>query len=132
MVGGRIARAFSVATNEIARAEGVRTALVQAIEGLLGNDDAWFLWPSAAGAAPRRGLSDAEIDGTTGRALVLGALASLAGLPQVTLPIAEVDGCPFGLSLIGPRGSDRALLAAAELVAKRTNLPASPLKESPS
>jgi amidase len=43
----------------------------------------------------------------------LGALASIAGLPQVSLPLAETDGCPFGVSLIGPRGSDRALLAAA-------------------
>jgi Asp-tRNA(Asn)/Glu-tRNA(Gln) amidotransferase A subunit family amidase len=36
---------------------------------------------------------------------------------QVTLPIANVDGCPVGLSFIGPRDSDEALLSmAAELM----------------
>ena len=29
---------------------------------------------------------------------------------QVSLPVAEVDGCPLGLGIIGPRGSDEDLL----------------------
>jgi len=33
---------------------------------------------------------------------------------QVSLPIAKVDGCPVGLSLIGPRNADEDLLAVAE------------------
>jgi amidase len=72
---------------------------------------AWLVWPSAAGAAPRLGLADDATNALTGRALTLGAAASLAGLPQVSLPLAEVEGCPFGISLIAPRGADRALLA---------------------
>lgn len=32
---------------------------------------------------------------------------------QVTLPIASIDGCPVGLSLLGPRNSDAALLDLA-------------------
>ena len=48
------------------------------------------------------------------RTLSLTCIASLARLPQVTLPAeARVNGCPVGLSLIGPRGSDRALLGLA-------------------
>ena len=35
--------------------------------------------------------------------------------PQVTLPLAEMGGCPLGLSLIAPSGRDRGLL---EWVAK--------------
>ncbi len=35
-------------------------------------------------------------------------------LVQVSLPVAEVDGCPVGLGLIGPRGSDEELLRLAE------------------
>lgn len=34
--------------------------------------------------------------------------------PQVSLPLATVDGCPVGLSLLGPRGSDEALLLLSE------------------
>ena len=122
-------RALSlVATNEIARAVGVRIALVQAIEGLLGND-AWFLWPSAAGAAPRRGLSDAEIDASTGGALVLGHSPAWPAFRRSPFRSPKWTCCPFGLSLIGLRGSDRALLAAAGAAA---DLRPSPLKESPS
>ena len=37
---------------------------------------------------------------------ILRVLARL----QVSLPVATVDGCPLGLSVIGPRGSDEDLL----------------------
>ena len=43
--------------------------------------------------------------------------ASLCGLPQVTLPRATLEGCPLGLSLIGPRGSDLLLLQVARRLA---------------
>jgi len=33
---------------------------------------------------------------------------------QVSLPVAKVNGCPVGLGLIGPRGSDEELLRLAE------------------
>ena len=37
---------------------------------------------------------------------------------QVSLPVAEVDGCPLGLGVMGPRGSDEDLLRlSAELMA---------------
>jgi hypothetical protein len=49
------------------------------------------------------------------RPLGLLSIAGLASLPQVTLPLAEMGGCPLGLSLIAPSGRDRGLL---EWVAK--------------
>ena len=33
---------------------------------------------------------------------------------QVSLPVATVDGCPVGLGVIGPRGSDEQLLRLTE------------------
>lgn len=46
-------------------------------------------------------------------ALAVNAVAGHAGLPQVTLPAGVVNGVPVGLSIAGPRGSDRQLLAIA-------------------
>ncbi len=43
----------------------------------------------------------------------MSGLASLCGLPEVTLPAATVQGAPVGLSLIAGPGRDRALLAFA-------------------
>ena len=43
--------------------------------------------------------------------------AGLAGLPQINLPLAKLDGCPLGLSLIAARGNDTLLLDIARRVA---------------
>ena len=66
--------------------------------------------PTAAGAPPSRRESDQNLEVFTGKCLALCAVASLAGMPQITLPLGILDGCPFGVSLIGPVGSDRQLL----------------------
>jgi len=47
------------------------------------------------------------------RALPLNAIAGHPGLPQVTIPVAHIGGCPLGLSIIGAPGSDLALLTFA-------------------
>ena len=46
-------------------------------------------------------------------------IAGLTGLPQVSLPLASREGAPLGLSLIGPAGSDRSLIALAARIAAR-------------
>jgi amidase len=43
----------------------------------------------------------------------LTCVAGMAGLPQVTLPVGTVSGCPVGLSFVGWSGSDEALLDLA-------------------
>ena len=42
------------------------------------------------------------------RALRLLCLSGLSGFPQITLPLGQVDGAPFGISLLGPPDSDLA------------------------
>lgn len=39
--------------------------------------------------------------------------AGFAGLRQVSMPLAEVEGVPIGLSLVGRRGSDLELVELA-------------------
>ena len=76
--------------------------------------DALLCLPSAPGIAPRLDTPAEALVEHRGRALGLTCIAGLARLPQVSLPLARVEGCPLGLSLIGPAGSDLALLAFAE------------------
>ena len=47
------------------------------------------------------------------QALLLLCMSGLSGMPQITLPMAEVHGAPLGLSLMGPRGSDKRLIDIA-------------------
>ncbi|MDX2021039.1 MAG: amidase [Deltaproteobacteria bacterium] len=77
--------------------------------------------PTAAGAAPPRRESDDHLEAFTEKCSMLCAIASLAGLPQISLPVGTLEGCPFGVSVVGPRGSDRELL---QLVQRFSALPA--------
>jgi amidase len=43
----------------------------------------------------------------------LTCIAGMLGAPQVTMPLAEIDGLPVGLSVIGLPGADEMLLALA-------------------
>lgn len=46
-------------------------------------------------------------------------VAGIAGLPQVVFPAARINGAPLGLSLIGPPGTDLALIALATSLTER-------------
>ncbi|MBI2292990.1 MAG: hypothetical protein HYU73_22245 [Betaproteobacteria bacterium] len=65
------------------------------------------------GIAPLRNTPPAESDEFRARALSLLCIAGLARLPQVSLPLAKLDGCPLGLSLIAAHGADTMLLDIA-------------------
>jgi amidase len=80
-------------------------------------DDGVLMLPSMPAIAPKRDLSGEALQTYRERALAILCISGLSGLPQVTMPLATLDGCPLGLSLVGPRGSDRALVALALRVA---------------
>jgi amidase len=73
-----------------------------------------LVMPSAPAIAPKKGLDLTSSQGFRDRTLSLTCVAGMARLPQVSLPVAEVEGCPVGLSLVMARGLDMALLGLAE------------------
>jgi len=70
--------------------------------------------PTTPFPAPRKGLSLATLDPLRARISCLTAHGGLTGVPQVSLPGASVEGLPVGLSILGARGSDAALVAIAK------------------
>lgn len=74
------------------------------------SDDGVLVLPTVPGAAPLAAGTHEELLAYRERALRLLCLSGLSGFPQITLPIGTVDGAPFGLSLLGPAGSDLALI----------------------
>ena len=72
--------------------------------------------PSAPGAALPRNSAPEIVDALRARALPMLCIAGIARLPQLSLPLATVDGCPLGLSLIAARGNDTLLLDIARRV----------------
>lgn len=85
------------------------------LSDLLG-DDGFLVLPTVPGAAPRKNLSHDALQTYRERALRLLCWSGLSGFPQITLPLGHVDGAPFGLSLLGPAGSDRKLLTLGRSV----------------
>ncbi|MBW8189777.1 amidase [Neiella marina] len=71
--------------------------------------------PTTPGPAPLLNASADYLSRYRNQLMGLTAIAGLAGLPQVHLPLLTIDGAPAGISLIGRSGMDLALLA---LVAK--------------
>jgi amidase len=69
--------------------------------------------PSAPGIALLRNSPPEALDDLRARALPILCIAGLARLPQVSLPLAQLDGCPLGLSLVAARGNDTLLLDLA-------------------
>ena len=87
-------------------AAATRREFSNRLDALLATDGALFL-PTAPTPAP----TPEEAEAARAGVLELTCVAGLARLPQLTLPVmASVDGAPVGLSVIGPRGSDEALL----------------------
>ena len=56
----------------------------------------------------------AEMRRAVSRIIELTCIAGLTGLPQINLPFGTSDGVPVGISLIGWRGGEEALLTAAQ------------------
>ncbi|MEA9987197.1 amidase family protein [Subtercola sp. RTI3] len=70
--------------------------------------------PTTSSAAPSTTASPAEIDRVRTATLRLTSLASLSGLPALTIPYGRVGTLPLGFCLLGPRGSDLQLIALAQ------------------
>jgi amidase len=74
--------------------------------------------PTAPCIAPRIDMTAEESESFRVRVMRLGCAAVLAGLPQISIPVGTVAGCPAGLSFIAWAGGDEALLGLACDVAK--------------
>lgn len=109
----RFAAAETLDPIELDDAKALRAAIRRRMHELLG-DDAVLILPTAPGIAPPRNLPAAQSEDFRARSLELLCVAGHAGLPQISLPVASIDGCPIGLSIMAPQGQDEVLMALAK------------------
>ncbi len=115
-VAERFAWSRQVSDAKVAEARAFREAYDAQITDLLGHDGV-LLMPTMPDVAPLRAADEASLEDYRNRATRMLCIAGLARLPQLSLPLVWRDGVPMGLSLVGPRGSDRSLVALAERLA---------------
>jgi amidase len=92
-----------------------RAEISRHVRALVGADGVLML-PTMPGIALPVDAPEEDFEAFRARAISMLCIAGLSGLPQLSLPVGTVSGCPLGLSLIGPPGRDRALLALGHAV----------------
>jgi amidase len=115
-VAQRFAWSREVTDAQVAAAHAFRARFRAHMQALLGRDGV-LLMPTMPDIAPRIDDDETGLEEYRNRALQMLCIAGLAGLPQLSLPLATRLGAPLGLSLLGPPGSDRSLVRVAERMA---------------
>jgi amidase len=108
----RLAMAARITVEQAAAARQRMAEIRAHVRRLIQPGDVLCL-PTTPRLAPLRDTPTDDVEvAYRNRAMALLCIAGLAGLPQISLPLAEVDGVPAGLSLVGGPGADEALMAA--------------------
>lgn len=112
----RVEWSATLTAREVGPAKSKREEIARRVNELLARNAVLAL-PTVPGIAPLVNTPVAQLDDFRGRAMSLLCIAGLGRLPQVSLPLARMEGCPLGLSLIAARGGDMMLLALAKAFA---------------
>jgi amidase len=126
--GPEIAASFQLMNQldrrRVAEAVQRREQYFRSLHEFLGPDDLLCM-PTTPALAPRKGDPPRRSSSGSGyypRTLSLTSVAGMGRLPQVSLPIADADGVPVGLSLLARHGRDSFLLQLAKRVERETSL----------
>ena len=105
----RFAWASTISRDQFDRAAKARAEIRRRVVNAVGEDGAFSL-PTAPGIAPMRDTPSKELEDFRNKCLQLLCIAGLAGTPQISIPGKLAAGCPIGMSISGPPGSDLDLL----------------------
>ena len=105
--------AWARAVTPVEEMEGLAEVerLAAAIDAALGYDI--LVLPTAASAAPSIGADPGTLNVLREATLGMTAIAGLTGRPALSVPLAMTKAGPVGVCLVGPRGSDLALIEIA-------------------
>jgi amidase len=116
-IAGRWDAARKLTTEEAEIAKHNTARIKQQIRAVIGSD-AIVVMPSAAGLAPLINATGADVDAMRTRTMHLTCIGGISGVCQVSIPYTNAEGLPVGVSLMGPVGSDLALIELAIQISK--------------
>lgn len=116
-IAARFAAVAQTDPHEVAAMRVARDEIRARLDALLTGNTV-LLMPTVPDVAPRLALPPQDTVTVRERALALLCVAGLGGLPQLSLPMAHVNGLPVGLSLVAGRGQDAMLLNLARQLSR--------------
>ena len=119
-VSDRYVTARSVTDEQVAAAQLRREDIVARMNQVFQGGDKVVCLPTTISPAPPTGQPVSQRHELRLRNSALTSIAGNTGRPQLSLPLAQVDGLPVGLSLLGDRGADEVLIALAKNIWERT------------
>jgi amidase len=112
-VAERMQIAAAVTDDDVARCKPVLSEATARLEELTASGTILVL-PTCPAPAPSLGSAGETLEQFRVRTMRMVCSCSISGLPQITLPIGSVGGSPTGLSIIGWRHGEEALLNLAK------------------
>jgi amidase len=108
-IAPRFADAATIGASAVTHYRAFRQTVAERVRAMVPPGTGLVI-PTTLGAALPLAASPEAIGRFYKSALPLNAIAGHAGLPQVTIPVAQSNACPLGLSIVGAISSDQALL----------------------
>ncbi|RBP78237.1 amidase [Marinomonas rhizomae] len=102
----------TISSADIAAAKQQRQRFTDWLENEI--EESVLIIPTTPGLAPLFDAPDDELAAYRNQLMDITAIAGLAGLPQLHLPVCTLHGAPCGLSLVGSKGTDLALIEFAK------------------
>jgi amidase len=105
----RLEMAKRITKTEFEDASAKRIEIANLMTNLLGSNNLLIL-PTVTDIPPKLSSTPEEFDSFRKSTFQLLCIAGLCGLPQISIPMLQLNEAPFGISLIGSRNSDLRLL----------------------
>ena len=113
-VSDRYVAAREITDAQVDFAQAGREAVVRRVDQVFEHGPTVVCLPTTVSPAPPLGQGVSERHALRLRNSALTSIAGNTGRPQLSIPAAEANGLPIGLSLLGAPGSDLALIALAQ------------------
>src|SRR6185369_9412140 len=108
------------AAYEKARTNSLQLAGLEGIDHLLAENRVAFLIAPTTGPA---WLTDLVLGDHYEGSIGAGSLAAIAGYPHLSVPMGAIEGLPVGLSIIGSKWDDAAVLRAGAAYERARSVP---------
>lgn len=119
-IRGRVEKIQTITSEELKWAKQEKEKLIEYARSII-KPGTILLLPTTPDIAPMKGNPIPLARELRSKIINITAFSSVSGLPQLSMPLLKLDGCPLGVSIIGAPESDLSLIEFAQQICDNTN-----------